>query len=101
MAVRKRNKYKAPKVKKQTYAELQAAAQKFADAVYGRSERTPYFYTTKPTDGKLNVVAVNDLYGYVMTAQRLGYATELRADADRLNVVFLTKLPFTPSEFNR
>jgi len=43
-----------------------------------------------------NMVAIDELINHVLTAQKLGYETQLSANAGILTVVFTEKVPTTP-----
>jgi hypothetical protein len=84
------------------YATFKQIGLEYANAVAYREVNRPYHYQTKvKIDGKdaMSMINTGELYAHVQTASRLGCDTLLEAFGDKLQVVFVKKLPIRPSEF--
>ncbi len=103
-------KQKAPKQPKQS-RQLKATAllDIACDYIHGLAnpqKQYPYHYnTTGPlTENKPPVIAVlktDELHGHVLTAEKLGYDTQLVASIGKLSVVFVKRPAPLPVELHR
>lgn len=86
--------------------ELLARARKLLAEIRDRGlqRQFPYSYlANEEKDGKVianmvNVIRVAELYGHVQTAAKLGYDTQLQALNGTLQVVFVKRMPYIPSD---
>jgi hypothetical protein len=94
---------------KQRLENYKEVARTFARKVRDRKTVVAFNYvvSNKPvnTDANVagvisqrNMVAIDELLNHVLTAQKLGYETQLLANAGILTVVFVEKIPSAPLE---
>jgi hypothetical protein len=99
---------------KQKLEDLKKAAADFARAVKYRKSIAAFIYKTSNqpvtpggtslgnpasvvgTINQRNVVAIDELCNHVLTAEKLGYITQLQAGNGELTVYFVEKIPPTP-----
>lgn len=86
---------------KNKYKHLKTAVESYTNALSVRasSVNTAYHYKTKNEKG-ITVVQVAELYAHVLTASKLGYDVYLKAADDKLEVIFIKKLPSVPVAFH-